>query len=157
MLPIRMILHPTDFSQHSQNAFRLACALARDYGAELCLVYVLPPPIVVYGNGIVPPLPDDRDQQEERLRELRQQAAELHVHITMAEGDPVTEILRVARETQSNLVVMGTHGWTGLSRLLMGSVAEGVVRKAPCPVLTVKTPFPDAIPEQTSRELQTTM
>jgi len=60
------------------------------------------------------------------------------------EGDVATEILRLAQETGSDLIVMGTHGRTGLARLLMGSVAEQVVRKAPCPVLTVKTPFPAA-------------
>jgi universal stress protein A len=55
------------------------------------------------------------------------------------EGDPAEEILRAAQFTNANLIVMGTHGWTGLSRLLMGSVVEQVLRKAPCPVLTVRT------------------
>jgi nucleotide-binding universal stress UspA family protein len=71
----------------------------------------------------------------------------------LAEGDPAREILRVARETGCDLIVMGTHGWTGLGRLLMGSVAEQVVRKATCPVLTVKTPIPDtAIPAPSGGE-----
>jgi nucleotide-binding universal stress UspA family protein len=59
----------------------------------------------------------------------------------MLEGDPTREIVRLAREKECDLIVMGTHGWTGLTRLLMGSVAEHVVRKAHCPVLTVKVPF----------------
>ena len=59
------------------------------------------------------------------------------------EGDPATQIVRVAQETRCDLIVLGTHGRTGLGRLLMGSVAEQVLRKAPCPVLTVKTPFPE--------------
>jgi len=64
----------------------------------------------------------------------------------LAEGDAVEETLRVAQEANADLIVMGTHGWTGLGRLLMGSVAEQVVRRASCPVLTVKAPFPDAAP-----------
>src|SRR5439155_22269948 len=64
----------------------------------------------------------------------------------LEEGDEAAQILRVADEAHANLIVMGTHGRTGLSRLLMGSVAEQVLRKATCPVLTVKTPFPVATP-----------
>jgi nucleotide-binding universal stress UspA family protein len=59
----------------------------------------------------------------------------------LEEGDPVEAILRVAEEIGADLIVMGTHGRTGLSRLFMGSVAEQVLRRAPCPVLTLKSPF----------------
>jgi nucleotide-binding universal stress UspA family protein len=62
------------------------------------------------------------------------------------DGDPSEEILAVARETRSDLIVMGTHGRTGVGRLLMGSVAEQVMRRATCPVLTVKTPVPEVAP-----------
>jgi nucleotide-binding universal stress UspA family protein len=141
MLPIHTILHPTDFSPRSQHAYWLSCALARDHGASIILVHVLPPPIVVYGNGIVPPMPEDnRALQEQSLKTLQAQTAPIQAEIRLVDGDPVTEIVRVSKETGSDLIVMGTHGWTGLSRLLMGSVAEGVVRKAPCPVLTIKNP-----------------
>jgi nucleotide-binding universal stress UspA family protein len=68
----------------------------------------------------------------------------------LEEGDPIGEILRAAAEVPCDLIVMGTHGRTGLARLLMGSVAEEVVRKAPCPVVTVKTPFPVATPTPAS-------
>lgn len=141
MLPIHTILHPTDFSPRSQQAYWLACALARDHGARIILAHVLPPPIVVYGNGIVPPMPEDnRALQEQSLKTLQAQTAPIPVEARLVDGDPVAEIVNLAKETKSDLIVMGTHGWTGLSRLLMGSVAEGVVRKAPCPVLTIKNP-----------------
>lgn len=158
MLPIRTILHPTDFSSRSQNAYWVSCALARDHGARIILVHVAPPPIVVYGNGIVPPMPEDnRAVQEKKLTDLKAQTAPIATEMYLTEGDPVTEIVRIANETGADLIVMGTHGWSGLTRLLMGSVAEGVVRKAPCPVLTIKNPVaakaeePDEEPVAASR------
>jgi len=152
MLPIHTILHPTDFSDRSQLAFRLACALARDYGARLVLLHVAPIPVLVYGEGVVPPQPDDYlEQLEEELHRLQAPDPSIHVEHRLKEGDPVTEILEVAEETGADLVVMGTHGRTGLGRLLMGSVAEHVVRRASCPVLTVRTPSPLA--EQSSQRL----
>src|SRR5438874_1488196 len=147
MLPIHTILHPTDFSERSAFAFRLACALARDYDARLVLVHVAVVPVVLYGEGVVPAQPED--YQEGLMRELhRLQPPDpsLRVEHLLKEGDPVTEILGVAREINADLIVMGTHGRTGLERLLMGSVAERVVRRAACPVLTVRTPFPQAVP-----------
>lgn len=141
MLPIHTILHPTDFSPRSQHAYWLSCALARDHGARIILAHVMPPPIVVYGNGIVPPMPEDnRALQERNLKTLQTETAGIPTEVRLVEGDPVAEIVRLAKETGSELIVMGTHGWTGLSRLLMGSVAEGVVRTATCPVLTIKNP-----------------
>jgi nucleotide-binding universal stress UspA family protein len=67
----------------------------------------------------------------------------------LQEGDPATEILRIAQECKCDLIVMGTHGRTGVARLLMGSVAEHVVRKAECPVLVVKTPLPKTTRSET--------
>jgi len=81
------------------------------------------------------------------------QLARFHPHANvrmerrLEQGDATTEILRVAREESADLIVMGTHGRTGLGRLLMGSVAEQVMRRAPCPVLTVKSPVPETAPE----------
>jgi universal stress protein A len=75
----------------------------------------------------------------------------------VAEGDPAEMILRVAEEVHADLIVMGTHGRTGLSRLLMGSVAEQVVRRAPCPVLTMKAPFPAEQAEGRQAEAGTTV
>jgi nucleotide-binding universal stress UspA family protein len=143
MLPIRTILHPTDFSDRSRNALQLAAALARDYRARLVLLHVLPRPVVAYGDGLVPPDPEDlRAEVREELDRLTVPGPDLPTDRRVAEGDPAGVILHLAREAPADLIVLGTHGRTGLGRLLMGSVAEQVVRRAPCPVLTVATPFP---------------
>lgn len=139
MLPLATILHPTDFSEHSQFAFRLACALARDYKARLVLLHVLPPPMVIYAGGPVPAETwPSAEEVKAKLRQLEDQAHRARVESQVMEGDPVDVILRAAEETHSDVIVMGTHGRTALARLLLGSVAEGVLRKAPCPVLTAK-------------------
>jgi nucleotide-binding universal stress UspA family protein len=144
MFPLHVILHPTDFSERSQSAFRLAHALARDHGARLIVLHVGVPPVVVYGESV---LPADTEAFSHALEEQLQQirATDPHVrleHELVLGSDAVTEILRVAGETPCDLIVMGTHGRTGLRRALLGSVAEQVMRRAPCPVLTVKMPFP---------------
>lgn len=144
MLPIRTILHPTDFSERSEYALRLACALARDHGSHLVILHVASVPVVVYGEGVVPPDSEDyRQEKEEQLKRLTLPGFTGHASRRVKEGDPAAEILGLAQDLPADLIVMGTHGRTGLERLLMGSVAEQVVRKAPCPVLTVKTPFPE--------------
>jgi nucleotide-binding universal stress UspA family protein len=141
MLGIHTILYPTDFSDHSAYAFRLACALARDYGARLVVLHVAEPPVVVGGEGVmVLPCAIDLEALRERLDQLRLKDPKVVVEHQLIEGEAASEILRVAAESKCDLIVMGTHGRTGLRRLLMGSVAEKVVRKAACPVLTVKTP-----------------
>jgi nucleotide-binding universal stress UspA family protein len=142
MFPIRKILHPTDFSERSDHAFRLACALARDHNAPLIVLHVHSP-VVAYGDGLVGVMPPDfTGELQARLREIDPHDPKVVIERRLVEGEPAAEIQRVARESGCDLIVMGTHGWTGLRRLLMGSVAEDVVRKASCPVLTVKAPFP---------------
>lgn len=142
MLPLATVLHPTDFSENSEFAFRVACALARDYNARLVLLHVIAPPMVVYSGGPVPAEAwPSVEEVQERLRRLEDQAHHVRVDSQVLEGDPVDMILRAAEETQCDVIVMGTHGRTGLGRLLMGSVAESVIRKAPCPVLSAK-PLP---------------
>jgi nucleotide-binding universal stress UspA family protein len=151
MLPIHRILHPTDFSERSSTAFQLACALAHDYGARLVVLHVAQPPMIAYGEVVMPPPSlDYRKVAEDQLRQLQAPWAGLRLEHRLEEGDPAATILRVAQETGSDLVVLGTHGRTGLGRLLMGSVAEQVVRRAPCAVLTVKTPFPGAGPPESA-------
>ncbi len=142
MLAIHTILYPTDFSEHSAHAFRLACSLARDYGARLVVLHVTAVPTIVYGEGVLPPDPQElRAAAERQLHRLEVPEGNVRAERRLVEGDAATEILRVAREVKVDLVVMGTHGRTGLGRLLMGSVAEQVVRQATCPVLTLKTPL----------------
>lgn len=142
MLPIRTILYPTDFSPYSDVACQFACALARDYDARLILAHVVHEPVVAYGTGPVAP---DMDAAEVELKSwvslLASQFAPVTVEYRLAVGSPAAEILRLAGEVKSDLIVMGTHGRTGLGRLVLGSVAEHVLREAGCPVVTVKAPL----------------
>jgi nucleotide-binding universal stress UspA family protein len=140
---MRTILCAADFSACSQCAFEVARALARDSHARLLVLHVAtPPPLVTWGE--LERALDRRDgYRAELAHKLRESypddgpgAAEYRVE----DGDPATEIAGVARELGCDLVVTGTHGRTGFDRLLLGSVAEKVLRKAPCPVLTVKIP-----------------
>jgi nucleotide-binding universal stress UspA family protein len=137
MLPIHAILCPVDFSENSKPAFQLACALARDYKARLHVVHVAAPP-VFYGEGIVV-VNSDKPSEEliAKLKDLQASEPKLAIDYHLREGEPFLEILQVAKRIKSDLIVMGTHGWTGLTRILMGSVAEQVLRKAACPVLTI--------------------
>jgi nucleotide-binding universal stress UspA family protein len=149
MLPIGTILHPTDFSEQSGYAFQIACALARDHGAGLLVLHIAPVPFLVPPYSEAAALPVDlspyADGPRKKLDQLASSAAGVRVECRLLLGaDPVTEIVRAARVDGCGLVVMGTHGRSGLPRALVGSVAEGVVRRAPCPVLTVRTPFPPA-------------
>jgi nucleotide-binding universal stress UspA family protein len=151
MLPVRTVLHPTDFSDRSEFAFRLACALARDYGARLIVLHVAVPPVVVYGEGMIAPLPEGHQEQlQHQLEQLRPRDPRISVEYRLAEGDAAAEILRMAEETKADVIVMGTHGRTGVGRLLMGSVAEQVVRRAACPVVTAKSPLPETRPAEES-------
>jgi nucleotide-binding universal stress UspA family protein len=147
MLAVRTILHLTDFSDRSQAALGLACALARDYGARPVVLHVVTMPTVVYGEGGLPADPDVlHASAREQLDRLAVPLPGLRVAKRLGAGDAAEEILGAARAGNPDLIVMGTHGRTGLARLLMGSVAEQVVRQAACPVVTVKAPFPAAAP-----------
>jgi nucleotide-binding universal stress UspA family protein len=148
VFPVHTILHPTDFSDRSQYALHLACALVRDYGARLIVLHVLPIPPISYGEAMIySEFEESRSSSKERLDSLPMPDAEIHALRLLEEGEPTEVILRVAQEIPADLIVLGTHGRTGLTRLVMGSVAEAVVRKAACPVLTVKSPLPEAIRE----------
>jgi universal stress protein A len=138
------ILDPTDFSPLSAHAFHVACSLARDHGGRLIVLHVAEPPIVGYGGVMIPPPEGDYQALEEQLRRIQAPDDKVVIEHRLEVGNPVTEILRVAEETKCDLIVMGTHGRTGLAHLLMGSVAEKVVRRAVCPVLVVKTPLPES-------------
>jgi len=126
------ILHPTDFSQRADLAFQLACSLAQDHDAKLIVVH-----IVDASNQAGADVSDD-GLMGEKLAELCERYPHVHIELRMVHGDPATEIVHVAREAGSDMIVMGTHGRSGLGRLLLGSIAEEVLRRADCPVLTVK-------------------
>jgi nucleotide-binding universal stress UspA family protein len=138
---IRTVLHATDFSAASRHAFELACSLARDHGARLVVLNVIETPYRVVEPGLPPfEVNELRAEAEHWFSTLPTPAGDIPLKKLIAEGDPVTEILRVAAEEQADFIVLGTHGRTGVQRLLTGSVAENVIRRAQCPVVVVKTP-----------------
>ena len=145
MIQLKRILVPTDFSDASQNALRYAMAFAENFQAALDVLHVIVDPYVIPpgGEGYLPPT--DYPQQLERV--ARQHLDQWvpadwrkgrSVTLDCIHGAPFVEIVRYARAQQSDLIVMGTHGRGVIAHILLGSVAERVVRKAPCPVLTVR-------------------
>jgi universal stress protein A len=134
MQTLRKILVPTDFSVQSEHAFEMACSLARESGAEITVMHVVPLPAVIYG----PPPESYLSHLQEALEQIQARDPNISVQHHLVEGDAARAILREAREMDCDAIVMGTHGRTGLSRLLLGSVAEEVVRKARCSVVVVR-------------------
>jgi nucleotide-binding universal stress UspA family protein len=141
--PIERILCPTDFSEFSLHALRHATALARVFKARLKVIHVVPH---VFGEaeslyGAAPWLvtPEVRTRAEEDLKAFLAPLREARINheSEVREGDPWREILEAALETSADFVVMGTHGRGGLDHYLLGSVAEKLVRKLSCPVMTV--------------------
>ena len=145
---IQRILCPVDFSDSSDHAMRYASALAENFGAELTLLHVVAPIMAALpGETALPDtLQADIDELAEACRERLELivgklvTSGLTVKHKVLNGVPFIEIIRYARDAETDLIVMGTHGRTGLGHLLIGSVAERVVRKSPCPVLTIKHP-----------------
>jgi nucleotide-binding universal stress UspA family protein len=137
--PIRLILHPTDCSARAWPALGVARALARGHGARLVLLHVAPAEVLTGGTFYAPVDPAPARAELERLKdELARAGLGESVEARFHQGDPVSEILAAANELGCDLIVMGSHGRTGLRRLLMGSVAEAVIRKAPCLTMVVK-------------------
>jgi nucleotide-binding universal stress UspA family protein len=149
MMEIRSILLPTDFSECAHYALSYATSLARSNGASIICVHVIEPVVPTVGYaGMAEPLPisDISDQLEDSAgRELPkiagcEECSGLRVEEVIAHGDASSEIVRVAKERGVDLIVIASHGRTGLGRIFFGSTAEAVVRHAPCPVLVVKPP-----------------
>jgi nucleotide-binding universal stress UspA family protein len=136
------ILCPVDFSDPSREAMHVAAELARKLDGSLTLLHVVSLPSVGFPEmafGL--PTGEVASQVEVMLDEWRKDARSLGVHVVHTQtsvGTPYQEIVRIAREQSYGLIVIGTHGRTGLDHLLVGSVAEKIVRRAPCPVLTVR-------------------
>jgi nucleotide-binding universal stress UspA family protein len=143
MLEVSKILVPTDFSETSEAAYTIAIELAQRFSAEILLLHVHHVPAYMFPDGVAPLSPDLFDEVERSLAaELERQAGRARaagctVKTRSRLGVAHAEILREAEESHIDLVVMGTHGRTGLPHVLLGSVAEKVLRRAPCPVLTV--------------------
>ncbi len=151
MFNVRKILYPTDFSSYSTQAYFHAVALAENHRASLTVVYVFKPEA---GER-----PDDaatRKYWRAQLEQIRPANPDIPVHHAFLEGDPPTEIVRFARDAGMDLIVMGTHGRSGAERLVLGSVAERVLRDAPCSVLVVKLPKGQPNPERPHVELSAT-
>ena len=148
-MQIRSILLPTDFSECGNYALSYAASIARTFGASITCVHVIEPMVPTVGySGMTEPLPiaDISDQLEDSAeRELPklaecEECAGLDVEELIVHGEAASEIVRVARDRQVDLIIVSSHGRTGLGRILFGSTAEAVVRHAPCPVLVVKPP-----------------
>lgn len=147
MLHIDTILHPTDLSQPAGHALQLAHSLARDHGARLVLLNVVMPPLTV-SEAYVPmdDLEGLMDAQRRHIAELAKQIRDVAVETHVVQGVAASAIVTVAEKCQADLIVMGTHGRSGLSRFVLGSVAESVMRQAHCPVLTVKPGKTERVP-----------
>jgi nucleotide-binding universal stress UspA family protein len=143
MINIKKILYPTDFSPYSNQAYFHAVALAEKHHASLTIMYVYVPGVPPLGNSTGTA---DRHYWQDLLEQIRPVDESIPVNHILLEGDPATEIVRYAHDAAMDLVVMGTHGRTGLERLLMGSVAEKVLRDSPCSVLVVKLPRALTVP-----------
>jgi nucleotide-binding universal stress UspA family protein len=144
-IELKRILHPTDFSNFSATATKYACELATRFAAELHLLHTLEVHLAStpsFGMGLALPkyLQESRAAAEKALAGVLdpQWAVGRKVVRAVVEGSPKVEIVRYARTQAMDLIVLATHGRSGLAHVLMGSVAESVVRTAPCPVLTVR-------------------
>jgi len=145
MTPFRKILVPVDFSVHASEAIRAAADLAKRYDAALTLVHVYETVAYALPDGFVlftgSQLADMLSEFEKRLAAAKRDAeaaGATRVEVKQLQGAAAVEIVEFAKENGFDLIVMGTHGRRGLQHALMGSVAERVVRTAPCPVLTLK-------------------
>jgi len=144
-MQIKTILFPTDFSSGARAAMDYALSLAKDYQAKLILLYVIQDISIaewyIPSTLSVADLVDD--MQKNAWKEMDKWAAETAGRVKDVEklverGVPFVEIIRTAKEKKADMIVIGTHGRTGIDHMLFGSTAEKVVRKAPCPVLTVR-------------------
>lgn len=145
MKPFTKILVPVDFSPHSDEAVGYAADLAQRYQAALLLVHVYEPVAYALPEGYVPYTPDQlasmlatSEGLLSRAKEQALAAGAVNVQTRQLQGSVASEIAEFATEQRVDLIVMGTHGRRGINRALMGSVAETVLRRAPCPVLAVK-------------------
>jgi len=150
MIVLKKILVPTDFSDPSANALRYAKALGDNFGAALHLMHVVNDTSFAYAwmapEGAVPADIDLRAEMEKHVRVQLDQVLtpeeqkRFRAQLVLKVGSPFLEIVRYAKSEDIDLIVMGTHGRGPIAHMLMGSVAEKVVRKASCPVLTVRHP-----------------
>jgi len=142
MITLRKILVPVDFSKHSAHAMQYGEEFAARFRAELHLLHSFETMPIMSGDGAYFP-PDVAAEEEaaatRTLEGLKVNTVdEAQVVRKLKHGHPFVEIVRYAKDNEIDLIVMGTHGRGAIAHMLLGSVAEKVVRKAPCPVLTVR-------------------
>ena len=147
-LTIKKILVPIDFSDNSKNSLKYSVYMAKQFNAQLTLVYVVEP--VIYppdfsmGQVVFPATDHDMyNRANDELAKLAESEVppEIKVDTVIKTGKPFIEIIETAKEADSDLIIIGSHGHTGVEHILFGSTAEKVVRKAPCPVLTLRDPI----------------
>ena len=143
-MKIKRILCPIDFSEYSDAAIKYAAMLAKDGDAELHLIYVYEEPFAYTDEDMSPVPPADLHIDRERLESIQPPTADVRLQREFLVGHAPDMIVAYAQEHDVDLIVMATHGRTGLGRLLMGSVTEAVLRRAPCPTLTVKQPLAES-------------
>ena len=148
MLPLTKILWPTDFSKASYEALRTADELALHFSAELILVHAIPPvplipaydaPAGVVGASYLKEIEGTAKESLDKVARERV-SAEITSRQVVVLGNPADEIVTTADEVKADLIIIATHGLTGWRRFIFGSVAEKVIRMAPCPVLSIQVP-----------------
>ncbi len=147
MEQIKKILVPIDFSDYSKNALKYAAQFAKQFNAKIYLIYVVEPMIYPadfsMGQVAIPSTDIDlHSRAEEELKKLSKEIVNGNskVEVLIKTGKPFVEIIESASANDIDLIIIATHGHTGVEHLLFGSTAEKVVRKAPCPVLTLREP-----------------
>ena len=146
---LKRVLVPTDFSERSRAAVAYGVAFVEEFGGSLHMLHVVNDPVGVGDDPVALPLPERKAVEQEieaqawkELREMlsTEEHARLRTVLALEWGVPAIEILRYAKTHAIDTIAMATHGRSGVQRVLIGSVAENVVREAPCPVLTVHHP-----------------
>lgn len=147
MIIVKNILLPTDFSPCAKHALQYALSLATLFKAKLHILYVVPKMNVsISAGGVMYPVFKVYEDMEEKAKKKmhhlipKRFLEQIEINNIIVRGTPYVEIIKVAKKQNIDLITIATHGRTGISHTLMGSTAERVVRKAPCPVLTIKHP-----------------
>jgi len=143
-MQIQKILVPFDFSEHSEKALRWAVGIAQKWEAKISLLHVIPmftyfPPTIGEGSLNIPQfeasMQKDMERKTKEVVAKENKEGQLEIESKVKVGEPFSDICLMAEEEKVDLIVMGSHGRTGFAHVLLGSVAERVVRHAPCPVL----------------------
>lgn len=144
MIDLKKILFPTDFSEYADYARPYAVELAKKFGSKITVVHVVAAPTYAVSYEIAVDVVTVREElekaAEKRLNDVAAKIAAdgIEVDTILEVGSGFVEIIAAARTSEADLIVIATHGWGAVKHLLLGSTAERVVRKAPCPVLTVR-------------------